>query len=257
MSVEEHFTKWCDFKNRKDALSLLIGSLLAGVYIGFASQLFTLITATPVVSFGLTQLLGGLAFSVGLIMVVLGRADLFTGNCLLFARCLDGYHHLKATLSNWSLVYLGNLGGSFLLAFLYANSGLLKAGGGVLAQRAFAIAQTKTSLSFQEAFVRGILCNWLVCLAVFFCIIAENNLNRILAIPGPIATFVALGYEHSVANMYFLPIGIAAQSYLEGVTPITWGQVFLANLLPVTLGNIVGGSFFVGFLYSLLLRRER
>jgi len=257
LSLKENFVGWCETKSRKDSLGLLIGGILAGVYIGFASQLFTLVTATPLASFGFTQLLGGLSFSVGLVMVVLGKADLFTGNCLLFARCLEGYRHLKATLYNWLLVYLGNLGGSLLLVFLYAHSGLFKMGGGIIVERIAAIAQAKVNLTFQEALVRGILCNWLVCLAVLFCIMAENNLNRILAIPGPIATFVALGYEHSVANMYLLPIGMMAQKYLQTTPSITWGKIFFANLLPVTLGNIVGGSFFVGFLYFLLFDKEK
>ncbi|MEN3186024.1 MAG: formate/nitrite transporter family protein [Atribacterota bacterium] len=256
MSGKETFVKWCQVKNQKDALSLFIGGILAGVYIGFASQLFTLVTAVPVLSFGMTQLLGGVAFSVGLVMVVLGKADLFTGNCLLFAQCFHGYRYVQITLYNWLVVYLGNFLGSFFLALLYAHSGLFKMGGGVLVQRIADIAQTKISLTFSEAFVRGILCNWLVCLAVFFCIMAENNLNRILAIPGPITTFVALGYEHSIANMYFFPAGIMAQKYLGEASPITWGQVIFTNLFPVTLGNIVGGSFFVGFLYWIILRNE-
>jgi formate/nitrite transporter len=130
-------------------------------------------------------------------------------------------------------------------------------GGGLIVERIAAIAQAKVNLTFQEALVRGILCNWLVGLAVLFCIMAENNLNRILAIPGPIATFVALGYEHSVANMYLLPIGMMAQKYLQEAPSITWGKIFFANLLPVTLGNIVGGSFFVGFLYFLLFGKEK
>lgn len=256
MSGKETFLKWCQAKNQKDALSLLVGGILAGVYIGFASQLFTLVTVTPVFSFGMTQLLGGVVFSVGLIMVVLGKADLFTGNCLLLAQCLHGYHHVKSTLYNWLIVYLGNFLGSLFLALLYTYSGLLKMGGGVLAQRVIAIAQNKISLTFVEALIRGILCNWLVCLAVLFCVMAENNLNRILVIPVPITTFVALGYEHSIANMYFLPVGMMAQKYLGETPTITWGKTFFANLLPVTLGNIIGGSFFVGFLYWILLRKE-
>lgn len=256
MSGKEAFLKWCQAKNQKDTLSLLMGGILAGVYIGFASQLFTLVTATPVSSFGVTQLLGGVAFSVGLIMVVLGKADLFTGNCLLLTQCLHGYHHAKSTLYNWLIVYLGNFLGSLFLALLYTYSGLLKMGGGVLAQRIIATAQNKISLTFSEALIRGILCNWLVCLAVLFWVMAENNLNHILVIPGPITTFVALGYEHSIANMYFLPAGMMAQKYLGETLTITWGKIIFANLLPVTLGNIVGGSFFVGFLYWILLRKE-
>ncbi|MCX7667412.1 MAG: formate/nitrite transporter family protein [Atribacterota bacterium] len=256
MSGNETFLKWCQIKNQKNMVSLFIGGVLAGVYIGFASQLFILVTATPFSSFGVTQLLGGVTFSVGLIMVVLGKADLFTGNCLLLAGCFYEPRYIKNTLYNWLIVYLGNFLGSLFLVFLYTHSGLFKTAEGALAQRTIAIALAKINLTFSEAFVRGLLCNWLVCLAVLFCVMAENNLNRILAIPGPIATFVALGYEHSVANMYFLPAGMMAQKYLGTAPAITWGKAIFINLIPVTLGNIVGGSFFVGFLYWILLRQE-
>ncbi len=210
--------------------------------------MFTLVTLSQEIPLSFRQLLGGLVFSVGLIMVVLGKADLFTGNCLLVAHCLKKKASFTSVLTNWGLVYSGNFLGAVFLALLYVASGLPEAQNGVIAERIAAIAQGKVAIPFLEGFFRGILCNWLVDLAVLFAIYAENTLTRILVIPGPIMTFVTLGYEHSVANMYFLAAGI-----FQGGSGIRWGQALFQNLLPVTLGNIVGGSILVGALYSLFL----
>ena len=241
---------WCENKLQKNYLSLFIGAILAGSYIGFASQLFTLVT-TAALTTGVKQLLGGTVFSVGLILVVLGKAELFTGHCLLSYSCFTFKNRITRTFKTWGLVYLGNFVGSALLARIYASTGLLNQSGGVIAQHAYQIALIKTQIPFTQAFARGILCNWLVCLAVLLCIYAENNLTRLLVIPGPIATFVALGYEHSVANMYFLLAGAFAQNTLQDTsTPITLLGI-ANNLIPVTLGNIVGGVVMVGLLYWL------
>ncbi len=256
MSLEESFTRWCVQKTSLSFLRLLIASVLAGVYIGFAGQLFTLVTAFPLASWGMTQLVGGLVFSVGLVMVVLGKGELLTGNCLLLSPCFWEKKSFLRVLSNWAVVYFGNFLGSLVLAGLYGFSGLLNSKGGVLAERAYAIASHKVHLSFAEAFTRGILCNWLVALAVLLYIIGDHPLSRLFALPGLIVTFVTLGYEHSVANMYFLPAGMVAQQYLLEATPITCGQALLNNLLPVTLGSIVGGSLCVGFLYQVMFSRE-
>lgn len=239
---------FCEEKLRKSPEKILLHGFLAGAYIGFAGQMFTLVTLPQEIPWSLRQLLGGLVFSVGLIIVVLGRADLFTGNCLLAAHCLKGRASFASVLKNWGLVYSGNFLGAAFLALLYVASGLPEAQNGIVAERIAAIAQGKVAIPFLEAFLRGILCNWLVDLAVLFAISAENTFTRILVIPGPIMIFVALGYEHSVANMYFMAAGI-----FQGGSGISWGHAFLQNLLPVTLGNIVGGSILVGALYSLFL----
>ncbi|WP_438314168.1 formate/nitrite transporter family protein [Candidatus Caldatribacterium sp. SIUC1] len=241
-------SSWCTRKLEKTPGKLLLGGFLAGAYIGFAGQVFTLVTLPQGIPWSLRQLFGGLVFSVGLIMVVLGKADLFTGNCLLVAHCFKKKAPLRRVLLNWALVYGGNFLGAVFLALLYAASGLPEAQGGIIAERIIAIAQGKIGITFSQGFFRGILCNWLVDLAVLFAIAAGNEVGTILAIPGPIMTFVALGYEHSVANMYFLAAGI-----LQGGSGITWGKALFQNLLPVTLGNIVGGSVLVGVLYSLFL----
>lgn len=245
------FIQWCNGKTHKGFLSLFFGSILAGAYIGFASQLFTLLTTSSGLSYGLSQILGGLVFSVGLIFVVLGKADLFTGNCLLSYSCYDSTSSWFFILKNWVIVYIGNFLGALLLVGLYHTSGLFASGQGVVAERAYAIASAKMSLAFFPALSRGILCNWLVCLAVFFCIYSENNLTKLIVIPAPILTFVALGYEHSVANMYFLPAGIIAQGYVSVEKLLSWEQIF-RNLLPVTLGNIIGGVVFVSLFYWII-----
>jgi formate/nitrite transporter len=239
---------WCRRKLEKTPGKLLLGGFLAGAYIGFAGQIFTLVTLPQELPWSLRQLLGGLVFSVGLVMVVLGKADLFTGNCLLVAHCIKEKAPLRRVLLNWALVYGGNFLGAVFLALLYIASGLPEVQGGAVAERIAAIAQGKAAITFSQGFFRGILCNWLVDLAVLFAISAESEIGAILAIPGPIMTFVALGYEHSVANMYFFAAGI-----FQGGSGITWGRALLQNLLPVTLGNIVGGSVLVGVLYSLFL----
>lgn len=245
------FIQWCNGKIHKGFLPLFFGSILAGAYIGFASQLFTLLTASSGLSFGLSQILGGLVFSVGLIFVVLGKADLFTGNCLLSHSCFNSMSTWLITLKNWVIVYIGNFLGALLLVELYHASGLFASGQGIIAERAYSIASSKMSLAFIPALSRGILCNWLVCLAVFLCIYSENNLTKLMVIPAPILTFVALGYEHSVANMYFLPAGIIAQKYFSAGKLLSWGHIF-QNLLPVTLGNIIGGVVLVSLFYWII-----
>ncbi|MDK2896240.1 MAG: formate transporter [Candidatus Atribacteria bacterium] len=251
----QQLSSWCQKKISKNPIELLIGGFLAGAFIGFGGQLFTVVTSAPL-PFGVSQLLGGLVFSVGLIMVILGETELFTGNCLLSYSCYPNYHQIKETLINWGLVYGGNFLGALFLVFLYHHSGLFLSNPSII-ERAGAIVMGKLSFSFGEAFIRGILCNWLVCLAVLFATFSENNLTRIAIIPIPIVTFVALGYEHSIANMYFLPAGKIAQAYLDPTQAVSWGEIFGKNLIPVTLGNIVGGCLLVGFLYWFILSHRK
>ena len=225
-------------------------SLLAGFYIAFGAELATLVTADTAEYFGLgiTRLLGGSVFSLGLMLVVICGAELFTGNSLLTKAAFHGQIPWSKLLENWFIVIIGNLVGSLFLAWLIVESDLWQTG--QVAEHAITIAAKKCELSFNVALVRGILCNWLVCLAVFMATAARDIPGKMLACYVPIMAFVASGFEHSVANMYFIPSGLLLKSELGVTIPaLTWSNFFLKNLVPVTLGNILGGVVFVGFAY--------
>jgi formate/nitrite transporter len=225
-------------------------SLLAGFYIAFGSQLATVVTqdAAAFVGTGITRLLGGSVFSLGLMLVVVCGAELFTGNSLLAKAALHGEISWAKLAENWVVVILGNLAGSIFFAWLMFRSNLWQAEH--LAEHAVGIAAAKSRLPFDVALVRGILCNWLVCLAVFMATAARDVTGKLLACYAPIMAFVASGFEHSVANMYFIPTGLFLAGELQLTEPgLTWGSFFFANLLPVTLGNILGGVVFVAFAY--------
>lgn len=225
-------------------------SLLAGVYIAFGAEMATLVTADAAAHFGsgVARLLGGSVFSLGLMLVVVCGAELFTGNSLLTKAGLNGEIPWGKIAENWLLVILGNLVGSLFLAWLMVASELWQVGG--VAEHAVAIAAAKCELSFSVALVRGILCNWLVCLAVFMATAARDVTGKLLACYVPIMAFVASGFEHSVANMYFIPTGLLLKARLGLAEPgLTWGSFLVNNLVPVTLGNIIGGVVFVGWAY--------
>ncbi len=227
----------------------LVLSLLAGVYIGFGAQLATVVTqdASAYLGQGLSRFLGGSVFSLGLMLVVICGAELFTGNSLLTKTALERKISWSAIGRNWVLVILGNLLGSLFFAALMFYSGLWKSG--QIEQHALAIASAKVQIPFIEALIRGILCNWLVCLAVFMACAARDITGKILACYVPIMAFVASGFEHSVANMYFIPTGLFLNARSESpLAALNWGG-FLHNLVPVTLGNVLGGVLFVGCAY--------
>ena len=225
-------------------------SLLAGFYIAFGAELATLVTsdAAAHVGIGISRLLGGSVFSLGLMLVVVCGAELFTGNVLLTKAGLHGEIPWRKIAENWVIVILGNLVGSLFLAWLMVESELWQVGR--VAEHAVNIATDKCELSFGAALVRGILCNWLVCLAVFMATAARDISGKILACYVPIMAFVASGFEHSVANMYFIPVGLLLKAELGLQAPgLTWSNFFISNLVPVTIGNIIGGVVFVGFAY--------
>jgi formate transporter len=224
--------------------------LLAGAFIAFGAMFYTLVLTDNPLGFGPGRLLGGLAFSLGLILVVVGGAELFTGNNLAVMAWVAGQIRTGQLARNWTLVYAANLVGALGTALMVLWSGTLELGGGAVAETAVAIAQAKVALGVVEAFFRGILCNVLVCLAVWLCFAAHDVPGKVLAIIFPISAFVALGFEHSVANMYLIPVAMLAGA--EGVT----AAGFLANLVPVTLGNIVGGGVFVALVYWLIYLRH-
>ncbi|MGJ3261114.1 MAG: formate/nitrite transporter family protein [Rhodospirillales bacterium] len=236
----------------KAALSPLrtfVLALLAGAFIAFGGMLFTLVMTGSGLGFGPGRLLGGVAFSLGLILVVVAGAELFTGNNLIVMAWADRKVSTAALMRNWGIVFAGNVVGSIGMAVLVALSGTLDLGGGAVAGTAKAITEAKVALDPLQAFVRGLLCNALVCLAVWLCFAAHSVTDKILAIIFPIAAFVALGFEHSVANAYLIPIG-----YLAGADVDIYDA--LANMVPVTIGNIVGGSVFVALVYWVVYLRK-
>lgn len=234
----------------------VILSLLAGFYIAFGAQLATVVTqdAAVHVGVGLSKFIGGSVFSLGLMLVVICGAELFTGNTLLTKASLHGRIPWGKVWSNWTVVILGNLVGSLFFAWLMYESRLWQ--GTRVADHGIAIAAAKTDLPFTVALVRGILCNWLVCLAVFMAASARDVTGKILACYAPIMAFVASGFEHSVANMYFIPTGLFLSHGLDRDVPGLDLSGFVGNLIPVTLGNIIGGVIFVAFAYWFIHLKE-
>jgi formate/nitrite transporter len=228
-------------------------SLLAGMYIAFGAQLSTVVTqdAAAFVGTGVSRLLGGAVFSVGLMFVVVCGAELFTGNSLLVSSALDGEISWSKLAENWLLVLFGNLLGSIFMAWLLYESRLWQ--NGSVAKQAVVVATAKCQLTFWVAFVRGILCNWLVCLAVFMATASRDITGKLASCFVPIMVFVASGFEHSIANMYFIPAGLFLKMELSIAEPaLNWSSFLIGNILPVTLGNIVGGVVFVAGAYWYL-----
>ena len=268
LSSKEILEKVSDSAVPKATMSagkLLLLGILSGVYIAFgaggsAMASFNLV-ADPA-TLGVGKFLGAAVFPVGLMMVILCGAELLTGNCLMIVGVLDKKAKLIQMFRNWGIVYAGNFIGSLIMVFLMSQTGLWDTGGGLLGAVVVKTAADKVSLSFGSAFVRGILCNWLVCLAVYMATGAQEVISKIFSIWFVIMMFVLSGFEHSVANMYFIPAGIVANSTGEygqilGVdaSGLTASSFIIDNLLPVTLGNIVGGCIFVGMAYWLAHRK--
>ncbi len=232
------------------AVPTLALGVLAGAFIAFGAMYATLTMAGSALGFGPSRMLGGLAFSLGLVLVVVGGAELFTGNNLIVMAWADRKISTIQLLRNWALVYVANLAGALGTAIMVHWSGALGLGDGAVAAMALRIAEAKVALPFGEAFFRGVLCNTLVCLAVWLCFAAHDVAGKVLAIVFPISAFVALGFEHSVANMYLVPV-----AWLSGAETITW-LGFVRNLVPVTLGNITGGGLFVAAVYWMIYLRK-
>lgn len=253
----------CVKKVNESILKLIILGILAGVYIGFGGCLATLIghDAAKYLGLGLARFISGAVFSVGLMLVVIAGAELFTGNNLMLMSVLDKRASLWKMIYKWVIVFLANFIGSVFLAYLYYKTDLWKMGDMAVGLNALKIANMKVGLTFMEAFTRGILCNWLVCLAVWMAFASREVVGKIFAIFFPIMTFVALGFEHSIANMYFVPFGIFLKGSNLFIDPalnlsgLTWNAFFINNLVPVTIGNIIGGAIFVGLLYWMVYVR--
>ena len=250
-------------KANLQTLNTFMLAVLAGAFIALGAVFATTVTAgaAGMLPYGVTRLLSGLVFCLGLILVVVAGAELFTGNNLIIMAWASGKVSTGQLLRNWIVVYAGNLIGAIGTALFIFLSGQYAFGAGAVGLNVLSTADAKANLDFVQAMVLGILCNALVCLAVWLTYSARTTTDKILAILFPITAFVAAGFEHSVANMYFIPIGL----FVKGGAPaefwgqigktaadysgLTWQAFFINNLFPVTIGNIIGGAVLVGVIY--------
>ena len=247
---------------------LLTLAILAGAFIALGAIFSTTVSAGTAghLPFGVARLLAGLVFCLGLILVIVGGAELFTGNTLISMAWASGTVSTRDLLRNWAIVYLGNLLGALGTAVLVYCSAQYTFGGGVVGLTMLEIARAKTVLPFGQALSLGILCNALVCLAVWLSLGAHTTTDKILAILFPISAFVAAGFEHSIANMYFIPIALLVKTDVAFLATIgksatdyaslTWTTFVWVNLLPVTIGNIIGGVALVGLVYWFIYLRQ-
>lgn len=223
--------------------------ILAGAFIAFGAMFYTIVITGSELGFGPSRLLGGAAFSLGLILVIIGGAELFTGNSLIVLAWASREISSAALARNWLIVYVGNLIGSLATALLVHWSGTLVLSDGAVGETAKSIATAKLALDPMQAFIRGILCNVLVCLAVWMSLAAHSASGKVLLILFPITAFVALGFEHSVANMYLIPIAMLQVGFFDI-------PAFIQNLAIVTAGNVIGGGVFVALVYWLIYIRK-
>lgn len=236
---------FCVIKARLPLLTLSMLGVLAGAFIGLGALMFTLVASDATLGFAAARLLGGLAFSLGLVLVTVAGAELFTGNNLLAMAWADGCVTTRQVLRNWLVVCAANFAGAAGLALLVWLSGHAASNGGAVGETAIRIATAKAALPLAEAFFRGVLCNVLVCMAVWMALAGRSVTDKAVAIVFPITAFVAAGFEHSIANMYFFPLAM-----LLGA-PLGWGDL-ARNLLPVIAGNVVGGSVLVALVYYVI-----
>jgi len=249
-------------KARTPAFPLFALAVLAGAFISLGALLSTVVATSPGFPYGVTRLLVGLSFSVGLVLVVVAGAELFTGNNLIAIAWASRRISAREVLRSWGIVYAGNFCGAIGTVILVDLASVADSPGGV-GGTAIRIAAEKCEHPPLEAFASGILCNALVCLAVWMSYGARSLVDRVVAVVFPVAAFAAIGFEHSIANMYLIPVGIFAAADLDAGTVAsvartapTWAG-FLRNLVPVTLGNIVGGTLLVAAVYWAVYRRER
>jgi formate transporter len=265
-----------------DPLAVFVLSILAGAFVAFGAVFATTVTAgtsptfapdgslvsSVAIPYGIGRLLTGLAFCVGIIMVIIAGAELFTGNNLIVMAWAGGKVTTRALLLNWFLSFTGNSLGAILTAALMFCTTQYTFGGGAVGLVALNTANAKASLSFVPALALGIMCNALVCLAVWMCFSARTNVDRVMTAVPPIAAFAAAGFEHCIANVYFIPMGLfikagapapfwKAVNRTAGDFPdLTWTN-FVGNLVPVTIGNIIGGSLMVAAVYWFVYLRKK
>jgi formate transporter len=243
-------------KTKLPLLSMIMLGILAGAFISLGAMFFVTVTSDTNITFGISRLLGGLTFSLGLVMVTVAGAELFTGNNLIVMAWADQKISSGEVLKNWLVICISNFIGALIIAFLLFKAGHQEMNHGAVGKLYLEIAEAKSTISFQKAFFSGILCNILVCLAVWMAQAGRSVWDKVIVIIFPVSAFIAAGFEHSIANMFFVPMGIFLQS--EKATAynlISWIGLF-KNLLPVILGNLVGGSGFVAFIYYVIYRRK-
>lgn len=256
-------------KAGRDALALIVLGLLAGAFIAFGAIFMTVVlTGASELPWGVARLLAGLVFSLGLILVIVGGAELFTGDSLMIVACASRRITLAALLRAWSLVYIGNIVGAVGTAALVFLAGEHGFAGGAVGKTALVIASAKAALPTIQLFFLAVLCNVLVCLAVWMSFGARSATDKVMVIVPPITAFVAAGFEHSVANLYLLPFGLAVKAWAG---PEFWGAIgqtaaaypaltaggVLHNIIVATIGNLVGGSLMVGAVYWFVYLRPR
>ncbi len=256
-------------KAKLDAVTLLALAVLAGAFIALGAMFATTVLAgANELPFGVSRLVAGLVFCLGLILVIAGGAELFTGNTLIVMAWAAGDLRLRDVMRVWSIVYVGNFIGAIGTAVLVFLSGQYLSGRGSVAEVVLKIALDKATLPVDRAFFLGILCNVLVCLAVWLSYGARSTTDKVLAILFPISAFVVAGFEHSVANMYFIPLGLLVKAAAPAAmwadihastadyAALTW-PAFFVSLVPVTIGNIIGGAGLVGAVYWFIYLRGR
>jgi formate transporter len=270
-------------KAEAPALYLFALAVLAGAFIGLGGVFATVVSAgsftvtsladstaafSVTLPYGVTRLLAGMVFTLGLVLVVVGGAELFTGNSLIVMAWASRKVTTRGVLRNWGIVYAGNFVGAVGTALIVFLSRQYTFGGGASGVTALSIGASKVSLGFWQAVMLGILCNALVCLAVWLTYSARSTIDKIAAIILPIAAFVAAGFEHSVANMYFIPYALLIKTFdpaftlqygakVAGLQKLTWESFLVNNLVPVTIGNIIGGAVLVAAVYWAIFLRKR
>ena len=241
-------------KARLPLLPMLMLGILAGAFIGLGALFYVLVVSDPTLGFAAARVLGGLVFSLGLLMVVVAGAELFTGNNLLAMAWADRRITHRELMRNWVVVCIANFIGAAGLAVLVFLSGHAQMNHGLIAEQYVKIALAKAAMPFHEAFFRGVLCNVLVCMAVWMALAGRSVIDKAVAIVFPISAFVAAGFEHSIANMYLIPMGLLLQATgagPAGAAILAWSDL-ARNLVPVILGNLVGGSVLVALVYHLI-----
>lgn len=251
-----------------DALSVFVLSILAGAFISFGAMFATTVSAgSASLPYGVARLLSGLVFSAGLLMVVIAGAELFTGNNMIVMAWASRKVTTRALLTNWVVAYAGNCLGASATAALMFLSRQYMSGSGAVGLAALTTADAKAGLDFGQAIILGVMCNALVCLATWMCYAARTTVDRVVTIVPPVATFVACGFEHSIANVYFLPVALlikagAPDAFWRMIDKspadfphLTWSNFLLGNLVPVTVGNLIGGSLMVAAVYWFVYLR--